>query len=350
MTRLTLALDMMGGDFGPRITCPAARQALESDPTLELLLFGDRHQITPFFENCPTNITSRITLHHCDKVIKNDHGLSIALRRSKGSSMRLAIEAVRDGKASACVSAGDTALLMGLAKVILQPLPGIIRPALVSLIPTIEGKQSVMLDLGANIDCSAQVLTQFAQMGAVFAENQLQLVYPRVALLNIGIEELKGLKAIREAAELIHQTTQLNYIGYIEGNLLLNGVADVIVADGFAGNIALKTLEGSAKNMLSLFKRGNQSPSVIQKGLKKVGKWAIARWFPQFKQFNPDQYNGASLLGLTAVVVKSHGGANQRAFLHAIEQAKWQVRSNIVQQIQQGLALSQSPRPIKDNE
>ncbi|MBE2895850.1 phosphate acyltransferase PlsX [Pasteurellaceae bacterium HPA106] len=350
MTRLTLALDMMGGDFGPRVTCPAALQALESDPTLDLLLFGDSQQITPFLEHCTAQVKSRITLYHCDRVIKNEQGLSLALRRSKGSSMRLAIEAVRDGKAQACISAGDTAVLMGLAKVILQPLPGIIRPALISVIPTIEGKQSVMLDLGANIDCSAQVLTQFAQMGAIYAENQLGLVYPRVALLNIGIEELKGLKNIREAANFIHQNTQLNYVGYIEGNLLLNGVADVIVADGFAGNIALKTLEGSAKNILSLFKSGNHSPSMIKKGLKKLGKWALSRYLPQFKQFNPDLYNGASLLGLTAVVVKSHGGANQRAFLYAIEQAKWQVRSNIVQQIQRGLELSQATPAYNNQE
>ena len=341
MTRLTLALDVMGGDFGPRITIPASLQALEQDPMLDILLFGDSRIITPYLENIPASIRQRINLYHCERVIKNEQGLSYALRRSKGSSIRLAIEAVRDKQAQGCVSGGDTAVLMGLAKVLLQPLAGIQRPALVSTIPTITGKQSVMLDLGANIDCSAETLLQFAQMGAIFAENNFDLVYPRVALLNIGIEELKGLKNIRDAASLIQQQTQLNYIGYIEGNYLLNGHADVIVCDGFAGNIALKTLEGTAKNLFSLFKNSNSHPSMIKNTIKKlvmrIAKFALKKYFAQLKQFNPDKYNGASLLGLTSVVVKSHGSANQAAFLHAIQQAAWQVRSEIPHKILSGL-------------
>lgn len=341
MTRLTLALDVMGGDFGPRITIPASLQALEQDPMLDILLFGDSQLISPYLATLSSALRQRITVKHCERVIKNEHGLSHALRHSKGSSMRLAIEAVRDRQAQACVSGGDTAVLMGLAKVLLQPLAGIQRPALVSNIPTIDGKQTIMLDLGANIDCSAETLLQFAQMGAIFAENSFNLVYPRVALLNIGIEELKGLKNIRDAADMIQQQTQLNYIGYIEGNHLLNGYADVIVCDGFAGNIALKTLEGTAKNLFSLLKNGGGQPSKIKSMLKKwfvpCGKYLLKKYFSQLSQFNPDKYNGASLLGLNSVVVKSHGGANQAAFLYAIQQAAWQVRSEIPSKILAGL-------------
>lgn len=337
MNRLTLALDIMGGDFGPRVTIPATIKALESDPLLNVLLFGDSVQITSMLENVSTTVRDRITLHHCNRVITNNLGLTSALRQSQGSSMRCAIEAVRNGKASGCVSAGDTAVLMGLAKIILRAIPNIQRPALVSVLPTMNAKQSIMLDLGANLDCSAQTLTQFAQMGAIFAENKLKLLYPKIALLNVGTEELKGVQYIRDAAQLIKKNTQLNYIGYIEGNVLLNGIADVIVCDGFAGNIALKTLEGSAKNLLSLFKNSNRPPSMIKKALLYLGKRLFIQFLPQFRQFDPDRYNGASLLGLTSVVVKSHGGANQNAFFHAIEEAKWQVRSNIPYQIQQGL-------------
>ncbi|MDO5652212.1 MAG: phosphate acyltransferase PlsX [Moraxella sp.] len=344
MNRLTLALDVMGGDFGPRITIPASLQALERDPMLDFLLFGDSRQISPYLANLSPALQQRISLHHCERVIKNEHGLSHALRRSKGSSMRLAIEAVRDQRAQACVSGGDTAVLMGLAKVLLQPLQGIQRPALVSTIPTINGKQSIMLDLGANIECSAEVLFQFAQMGAILAENRFDLVYPRVALLNIGIEELKGLKNIRDAAEQIQQQTQLNYIGYLEGNRLLNHDADVIVCDGFAGNIALKTLEGAAKNLFNLVKNGNGNnsrPTGWKTALKKLaapcGKYLLKKYCPQLSQFNPDKYNGASLLGLNSVVVKSHGSANQAAFLYAIQQAAWQVRSEIPTKIASGL-------------
>lgn len=293
MSRLTIALDAMGGDIGPRVTIPASIKALQKDPMLSLLLFGDSYQIRPLLEQVPESIQSRLTLIHCSRVIENNQGLSYALRHSKGTSMRLAIEAVQKGNAQACVSAGNTAALMGLAKIILQPVQGIERPALISTLPTVTGERSVMLDLGANIDCSAENLYQFALMGAVFAEQNLELVYPRIALLNIGIEEIKGNKAIREAAEMLKKHTALNYTGFIEGDLLLNGKADVIVSDGFIGNVALKTLEGSAKNMISLFKR-NSSANTIIHNLKGLASKAIMQLFlkdsyRQLKKINPDQ-------------------------------------------------------------
>ncbi len=336
MSRLTLALDVMGGDIGPRITIPASVKALEADPMLSLLLFGDSQQIHPLLENIPNDIRARLTICHCSRVVENDHGLVYALRHSKGTSMRLAIEAVQKGEAQGCVSAGNTGALMGLAKVLLQPLEGIQRPALISLIPTMNGGNTVMLDLGANLECDAQNLYQFALMGAIFAENRLNLVYPRIALLNIGVEEIKGLKSIREAAILLEKDTALNYVGFIEGNFLLNGKADVIVSDGFAGNIALKTLEGAAKNVISLLK--GKSRNHI---LKPLFSWLMRTLFKdsyqRLKQINPDQYNGASLIGLTSVVVKGHGSANIEAFKNAIQDAALQARQQIPEKILTGL-------------
>lgn len=336
MSRLTLALDVMGGDIGPRITIPASIKALEQDPMLSLLLFGDSHQINPLLNTVPVSIIDRLTIRHCSRIIDNHQGLSHALRHSKGTSMRLAIEAVQYGEAQGCVSAGNTGALMGLAKVLLQPLKGIQRPALISLLPTVNGGSSAMLDLGANIECDAQNLYQFALMGSIFMENRLNLVYPRIALLNIGVEEIKGYKSIREAADLLEKDTALNYIGFIEGNLLLNGKADVIVTDGFAGNVALKTLEGAAKNVIGLLK--GKSRNHI---LKPLFTWLMQILFKdsyqRLRQINPDRYNGASLIGLTAVAVKSHGSANAEAFANAIQDAALQARQQIPQKIFAGL-------------
>ncbi|MDO5054637.1 MAG: phosphate acyltransferase PlsX [Pasteurella oralis] len=346
MSRLTLALDVMGGDIGPRITIPASLLALENDPMLSLLLFGDSQQILPLLENIPASVQQRLTVCHCSRTIDNEHGISYALRNSKGTSMRLAIEAVQKGEAQGCVSAGNTAALMGLSKILLQPLKGIQRPALISVIPTVDGRKSVMLDLGANIDCDAENLYQFALMGSIFVENILNLVYPRVALLNIGSEDIKGHKSIRDAAVLLEKDTALNYVGFIEGNFLLNGKADVIVSDGFAGNVALKTLEGAAKNVIALLK-GKSKNSL----LKPVFSWLLRHLFKdsyqRLKQINPDEYNGASLIGLASVVVKSHGSANIEAFSYAIADAAFQVRQQIPTKILAGLEKYESSAHIK---
>ena len=334
MTRLTLALDVMGGDIGPRITIPASLLVLENDPELSLILFGDSQQISPLLNHSSQSVLERIQVQHCTSVIENNQGISYALRHSKGTSMRLALETVQRGEAQGCVSAGNTAALMGLSKILLQPLQGIVRPALISLIPTIDGEKSVMLDLGANIECSAENLYQFAIMGAIFAEARLDLVYPRIGLLNIGIEEIKGHQSIRDAANLLQKSTALNYVGFIEGDVLLNGKADVIVSDGFAGNIALKTLEGTVRNLLSLFKDKANS-----RFIKPILTWLFRFVFKQrLKRINPDEYNGASLIGLKAVVVKSHGSANVNAFAHAIADAAFQARQQLPEKILAGLA------------
>lgn len=337
----------MGGDFGPRVTIPAAADALIADPSLTLLVFGDSVAMQPYLNVLTADIRSRLQIIHTEHVIDYSKGISYALRRSKGSSLRLALEAVQKGDAQGCVSGADTGALMGLARLLIQPISGIQRPALTSAIPTINGEQSIMLDLGANIECSAEILHDFALMGSIFAENTLYQVYPRVGLLNIGIEELKGLKNIRDAAELIKQDKRINYTGYIEGNLLLNGRCDVIVSDGFAGNIALKTLEGTAKNILPLItgkeqkKRNNQKNSFVLSALKSlssfIGKHFFKSTYQRMQKINPDLYNGATMLGLSSVVVKSHGSAKQFAFTHAINHAAQQVKHNIPEKIHQGL-------------
>ncbi|WP_118781901.1 phosphate acyltransferase PlsX [Haemophilus haemolyticus] len=337
MTRLTLALDVMGGDIGPRITIPASLLALENDPELSLILFGDSQQISPLLNNCSQSVLERIQVQHCSSVIENNQGISYALRHSKGTSMRLALESVQRGEAQGCVSAGNTGALMGLSKILLQPLQGIARPALISLIPTIDGEKSVMLDLGANIECSAENLYQFAIMGAIFAEARLNLVYPRIGLLNIGIEEIKGHQSIRDAANLLEKSTALNYVGFIEGDALLNGRVDVIVSEGFAGNIALKTLEGAAKNLLSLFK-GQSKSRWLKPIFAGMMRYFFKQSYQRLKRINPDEYNGASLIGLSAVVVKSHGGANVNAFAHAIADAALQARQQLPEKILAGLA------------
>ena len=324
----------MGGDIGPRITIPASILALENDPELSLILFGDSQQISPLLNNCSQSILERIQVQHCSSVIENNQGISYALRHSKGTSMRLALETVQRGEAQGCVSAGNTAALMGLSKILLQPLQGIARPALISLIPTIDGEKSVILDLGANIECSAENLYQFAIMGAIFAETRLNLVYPRIGLLNIGIEEIKGHQSIRDAANLLQKSTALNYVGFIEGDVLLNGKADVIVSDGFAGNVALKTLEGTVRNLLSLFK-----DKANLRFIKLILAWIFRFVFKQrLKRINPDEYNGASLIGLKAAVVKSHGSANVNAFAHAIADVAFQARQQLPEKILAGLA------------
>lgn len=333
---LTLALDVMGGDFGPRVTIPAALQALKNDSMLDLILFGDNQKIQPFVSSLPNSLHSRLHIVHTDRIIPANSD-SRVLRYSKGTSMRLALEAVQQGKAQACVSAGNTAALMGLAKVLLQPLEGIQRPALVSLLPTINGNRSIMLDLGANVSVTPEMLVQFALMGSVLAENQFNLVYPRIALLNIGIERIKGLPVIREADQILQQQTKLNYIGFIEGNELLNHTADVIVCDGFSGNIALKTLEGTAKNIINLIKQPLTPSTWWYKGLQMLIKPLLKSYQQQLQLLNPDRYNGASLLGLRSVVVKSHGSAKETAFTYAIEQAAWQARQDIPNKILSGL-------------
>lgn len=326
MSRLTLALDVMGGDIGPRVIIPAALQALEKDPDLSLLLCGDENQIYPLLSVAFSKFSNRFQIIHTTHQIKSTDDIRSALRQNQMSSMSLALEMVSAGKVEGVVSGGNTAALLGLAQRTIKPLPNIERSALMSLIPNVLGGYQVMLDLGANLECKPLHLVQFAMMGSIFAQYYLGIENPRIALLNVGEEAQKGTKIIRQTAEFLAHQAPLNYIGFLESHHLLSGKADVIVQDGLLGNIALKTLEGSIHHLKSvLFADEERDPTTASYLQKKL------------QPFNPEQYNGASLLGLNAVVVKSHGSANVKGFTNAILTAAKQVRSEVPQQIQQGL-------------
>ncbi len=323
----------MGGDFGPRITVPACLRALASNPHLKILLVGQPDSISPLLANQNAELITRLQVIPAEHIVANDAKPSQAIRASKGTSMRVALDLVKTGEAQACVSAGNTGVLMGLAKLRLNAIDGIERPALVSVLPNQKKGKTVVLDLGANVNCDSKMLVQFAVMGAVMAEEIAGIDSPKVALLNIGEEESKGLDNIREAATVLKSTSNINYIGYVEGNELLTGKTDVLVCDGFAGNVSLKTMEGVIRVFLSLIKSSTTENKKTSWWMKILKKWLQKRLVKRFGHMNPDQYNGASLLGLRGIVIKSHGGANESAFTAAIEQAVHAVERKIPERI-----------------
>lgn len=322
----------MGGDFGPCVTVPASLQALASNLQLHLLLVGDPDIISPFLVKADPSVLERLQVVPAESVIAGDAKPSQAIRASRGTSMRIALELIKSGEAQACVSAGNTGALMGLAKLLIKPLDGIERPALMTVIPNQQRGKTVVLDLGANVECDSTMLVQFAVMGAVMAEEVLGIAQPRVALLNIGEEETKGLDNIREASAVLKKTQAINYIGYLEGNDLLTGKTDVMVCDGFVGNVTLKTMEGVIRLFLSLLKSSSEGGKQAW-WLKLLGRWLQKRVARRFGHLNPDQYNGACLLGLRGTVIKSHGAANQNAFAVAIEQAVQAVQRQVPDRI-----------------
>ncbi|WP_417580716.1 phosphate acyltransferase PlsX [Nitrincola sp.] len=333
---LCIAVDAMGGDFGPRVTVPACVNLLKQQPQLTILLVGDKAQIEPLLLRCPAYLASRITLIHTTSVITMNDKPSYALRHLRDSSMYLALELVRDGKASACVSAGNTGALMMLGCTLLRTLPGIDRPAIISAIPT-QQDHCYLLDLGANVNCSAEHLLQFALMGSAMVAAVEGKPAPRVGLLNIGSEEIKGNEQVKLASRLIQEHGSLNYIGFIEGDEVFSDRADVIVCDGFTGNIALKSSEGLARLIAGK----------LRKSFTRNLYWRLLGVLAQpvlkelQQQIDPGRRNGASLLGLQGVVVKSHGGAGRRHFEAALSQAvtdaRLNVPSRIVEQLEQQL-------------
>ncbi|WP_338562884.1 phosphate acyltransferase PlsX [Erwinia sp. E_sp_B01_3] len=332
MPRLTLAIDAMGGDFGPCVTVPAAMQALASNSQLHLLLVGDPDNISSLLAKADSALLARLQIIPAESVIASDAKPSQAIRQSRGTSMRVALELVKEGKAGACVSAGNTGALMGLAKLMLKPLDGIERPALMTVLPNQQKGKTVLLDLGANVESDSAMLVQFAIMGAVMAEEILSVASPRVALLSNGQEETKGLTSIRDAAAILRELPDFNYIGYLEGNDLLTGKTDVLVCDGFVGNVTLKTMEGMVRMFLSLMTSQGEGKKRAW-WMKLTGRLLKKRLAKRFGHLNPDQYNGACLLGLRGSVIKSHGAANQRAFTAAIEQAEQAVRRQVPERI-----------------
>lgn len=322
----------MGGDFGPRITVPAALDALKRHPALNILLIGHQQQITPILERLGQLDHPRLGLLHAESVVAMDERPTFALRRRKDSSMYLALQSVAEGRTQACVSAGNTGALMVMGRGILQMLPGIDRPAITSAVPTLRG-HSHMLDLGANVDCSAEHLLQFAIMGSVMLKAVEQIESPTVALLNIGAEEIKGNEQVKLASRLLAEQPDLNYIGFVEGDGVFSGKADLIVCDGFVGNIALKSSEGLARLI------GRKVRKSFTRNLYRRLLAVLAR--PIIKelqlQLDPGRQNGASLLGLQGIVIKSHGGANRHCFSHAIDQAVSEVEMNIPERISEQL-------------
>lgn len=327
MSASVVAIDAMGGDFGPRCIVPACLSAMAENPSLELILVGQAPVLEDILSRQSGVDRARLRVEHASEIIAMDERPAQALRNKPDSSMRQALELVRQGRAQACVSAGNTGALMALARYVLKTLPGIDRPAMVTGIPTQAGR-TLLLDLGANVDCSAEHLYQFAVMGAVAAEVQGTL-RPRIALLNVGTEDIKGNQQVKLAASLLQQADELNYCGFIEGDGLYRGEADVVVCDGFVGNILLKSSEGLvtmlSARIASLFKESL--------GSRLVGSLAMPLLRRLQDELAPAQHNGASFLGLQGIVVKSHGGADEEAFKVAIARAVVEVRENLPQRL-----------------
>ncbi|WP_165671548.1 phosphate acyltransferase PlsX [Metapseudomonas otitidis] len=327
MSVSVIAIDAMGGDFGPRCIVPASIACLAEFPSLHLVLVGQ----APVLEDliaCESGVDRRrLSVEHAAEVVAMDERPSQALRGKPDSSMRVALDLVRAGRAHACVSAGNTGALMALSRYVLKTLPGIDRPAMVTAIPTARG-HCHLLDLGANVDCSAEHLYQFAVMGSVAAE-ALGLRSPRVALLNVGTEDIKGNQQVKLAASLLQQANGLNYIGYIEGDALYRSEADVVVCDGFVGNILLKSSEG----LVAMIAARIESLFTENLGSRLVGALALPLLSRLKGDLAPSRHNGASFLGLQGIVVKSHGSAGADGFQSAIRRAVIEVRENLPQRL-----------------
>jgi glycerol-3-phosphate acyltransferase PlsX len=339
---ITIALDVMGGDKAPDMVLKGAEIALIRYPELRFLLVGAEDRIAPLLAKLP-KLKAASSVIHAEDVVSGDAKPSAALRTGKRSSMRLAIDAVAEGKADCAVSAGNTGALMAMAKVVLKTLPGIDRPAMAQFLPTSRG-ETVLLDLGANVECDAENLVQFALMGDAFARAVLGLVKPTIGLLNVGSEELKGNDAVREAhAKLRAGVPGLIYHGFVEGDDIAAGTVDVVVTDGFTGNIALKMAEGVAKLFFEFLRSAFKSSL-----LAKIG-YAFARpaLMKLRDRLDPRRHNGAMLVGLTGIVVKSHGGSDALGFANAIGVAH-DLRSNgFLERIRDELAAlaAQVPAP-----
>ena len=338
LNNLTIALDVMGGDQGPLVTIPAAVMAVNQLPTIHLILCGEEKQIEDHLAKFELSEHPQITIYPTTEVVGMDEKPSSALRGKKDSSMRKALDLVKEGRAQACVSAGNTGALFATAHYVLKTLPSVERPALISSLPTHNETEHVfMLDLGANVFCDSNILYQFAVMGSVMAEQVDGIEKPRVALLNMGEEEIKGSDHIKLAANKLNQNPEINYIGFVEGNDIFTNKADVIVCDGFVGNVALKTCEGVARLVYQ------RLHDVLSKHVfaRILGKLLSPTLKKLFKPLNPDQYNGASLIGLRGIVVKSHGNAKSRAFcnaiLEAVKEVERQVPDKIKRKLEQGL-------------
>jgi len=314
---VTIALDAMGGDFGAEVVVPAALEYLKRDSLTTLILVGREDLLRAKLGS--HSYGERLRIQHASETVAMDELPSKALRNKKDSSMRVAIDLVKSGEADACVSAGNTGALMATSRFVLKMLPNIDRPAIITALPSITG-QTYMLDLGANVDCTASHLFQFAVMGSEQVAAVAEIANPRIGLLNIGQEEIKGNEQVKGAHELLANSS-LNYVGYVEGDNIYKGGTDVIVSDGFVGNIALKSSEGVAQMITHFMKQGFQKNLLT----KLAGLVALPVLHGLRRRIDPRRYNGASLLGLKGIVIKSHGSADKLAFANAIAIARKEV-------------------------
>lgn len=330
---ITVAVDGMGGDSAPEVVIGGIEATCHADSKVKFLLFGNKEKIDPLLSR--TQYAQELCeLIHTDEEVTNDDKPTFALRNRTKSSMRLAIDAVKENKADAVISAGNTGALMAMATIVLKTLPGISRPAIASSFPTQAG-DSVMLDLGANVECDSNNLVQFAVMGEVYARNELGLSQPSVGILNVGVEGLKGNDSVRDAAAILKNSNlPLEFYGFIEGDDIGKGTVDVIVTDGFTGNIALKTAEGTAQ-MIAYFLKDALKSSILSKAGALLARPAIEK---VRSHFDPRRYNGALLLGLNGICVKSHGGTDEVGFAHAIQVGANLVRRGLNDLIKEDIA------------
>jgi glycerol-3-phosphate acyltransferase PlsX len=327
--KVTIALDAMGGDRGPTAVVPAALATLEKDDSVNLILVGLPDVLEHARRDAKDSYGSRLKFKAASEVVAMDEPPGDALRKKKDSSLRVALELVKSGEADACVSSGNTGALMMTARYVLKTLPGIDRPAIISAVPGLKGP-TYMLDLGANVGCTPQHLLQFALMGSVVAGDMLETARPRVGLLNIGQEDIKGNEVVREAGELL-AASGLNYVGFVEGDGIFHADVDVVVSDGFVGNVALKTMEGLAGLVSSFLKEEFHKNAL--RGMQ--GLFAKSALEALRERLDPRRYNGASLVGLNGVVLKSHGSADKFAFETAVKTAIVEARKGVPVQIGQ---------------
>lgn len=330
---VTLAIDCMGGDHGPSVTVPAALDFLRQDADCAVILVGRQENLLPLLGATAQEFGARLAVRHANEQVGMDEPVATALRGKKDSSMRVAVEMVKNGEAQAALSAGNTGALMAISRFVLKTLPGIDRPAIAGIVPTLNG-YTYMLDLGANVDCQPEHLLQFGIMGSMLVSALEHKERPSVGLLNIGEEDIKGCESVKRAGELL-KASDLNFHGNVEGDDIYKGTVDLVVCDGFVGNVTLKASEGLA-HMISAALREEFKRNLLTRMAALVALPVLNA----FKhRFDPRRYNGASLLGLKGIVVKSHGSADVLAFRYALERAAEAVRNKLPERIAARMAL-----------
>jgi len=337
---VTIAVDCMGGDFGPSVTLPAVIRFLQDDRLAKVILVGLPALVEGFVEKEKQHFGDRLRFRAASEVVGMNDPIATALRVKKNSSMRVTVDLVKAGEAQAAVSAGNTGALMAISRFVLKTLPGIDRPAIASILPTMRG-YTYVLDLGANVDCEPQHLLQFGIMADLLVSSVEHKEHPTVGLLNIGEEDIKGSEVVKQAGELL-KVSGLNFYGNIEGNDIYKGTTDIVVCDGFVGNVLLKASEGLA-HMVATFLREEFSRNLFRKIAALLALPALNGFK---KRVDPRRYNGASLLGLRGIVVKSHGSADQMAFTKAIERAAEAARNRLVERISERM-MRNAPQTVQ---